>query len=212
MKPIVILNAPARTGKDTVAALLVEEVKGALLPFKFPLFKIFCDTIGINPADFTVLYEIEGWKDSTSDSLKFTPIDGDKATEFAVDVLAKLNGHSPREFLIHISETFIKPFFGDGYFGKELATTIEFMENRYEEEKTWIIPDGGFNSEIVVLQEMFKDRVICLQFTREERTFEGDSRGYITNANRTITLEHPNDPVKFKALILDTLKKEGFDI
>lgn len=212
MKPIVILNAPARSGKDTVAALLVEETKGSLIPFKFPLFKIFCQTLDINPSDFTVLYELEGWKDSTEDVILFEYKDGDGLAEFALDTLKKLNGHSPREFLIHISEVYIKPFFGTDHFGKELASSIEFLENRAEREIAWFIPDGGFNEETPALVEKFPERLVCIQFTRDGLTFEGDSRGWITNVPRTITLEHPNDPIKFKQLILDTLTKEGFEV
>lgn len=212
MKPIIILNAPARAGKDTVAELLCKDTVGNLIPFKFPLFKIFCQTLDINPADFTFLYEIEGWKDSTPDKMKFQYKEGDQVSEFALDILKKLNGHTPRDFLIHISEVYIKPFFGDDFFGKELCESIGLVENQVEEEKVWIIPDGGFDSETTELVKVFGERIVCIQFTRDGKTFEGDSRGYITNVPNTIKLEHPNDPEQFKTLILNTLKEKGFDI
>ena len=188
--PIIILNAPAQSGKDTLAYIF--STKNPLVKtteFKNPLFYLFCHTAGYDYTEFSNLYKEQGWKDTVND---------------------KLNGHTPRELLIHISENYIKPFFGKDYFGKALSEQIILKESLNEEESTWVIPDGGFNTETEALLEAFGDRVVCIQFTRDGKTFEGDSRGWITNIPQTFFIEHPNEPTLFYAEVCNLLKTKGF--
>lgn len=190
--PIIILNAPAQSGKDTLAYLLKSEMPTVqLTQFKNPLFYLYCHTAGVDYTEFSELYQQQGWKDTHN---------------------LALNNHTPRELLIHISENYIKPFFGNNYFGKALCNQIKFKESTAEKEFTWVIPDGGFNTETPDLIESFGDRVVCIQFTRDGKTFEGDSRNWITNIPKTIYLEHPNDPELFKDLVLKTLDENYFKI
>ena len=190
--PIIILNAPAQSGKDTLAALLKNKLPTVqLTQFKNPLFYLYCHTAGIDYTEFAELYQQQGWKDTHNPDI---------------------NNHTPRELLIHISENYIKPFFGDNYFGKALCDQIKFKESSLEKEFTWVIPDGGFNTETLDLLESFGDRVVCIQFTRDCKTFEGDSRNWITNIPQTFFIEHPNDPVLFCDKVCNLLKDKGFSL
>lgn len=160
MNKIIILNAPPRTGKDTIANLVMERNPHVqYTSFKLPLFKIFADVTNTPLNEFLPMYDIPGWKD---------------------EINTGLNNHTPREFLIHISENFIKPFFGPNFFGNEIAGIIETKEVRDEVEMCWIIPDGGFNAEVEVLAEKFPGRVVVMQIQREgHRDFGTDSRTWI---------------------------------
>lgn len=158
--PIFILNAPKRVGKDTVA-MYMETYCGDIrkASFKDPLYNLFLATTGMDQHAFYEKYEESGWKDTPNEML---------------------NGKSPRELLIHISETYIKPFFGKDYFGKTLSQMIQGAEE-VSGEVPWVIPDGGFNEEIEAMYETFGNRIVVVQFTRDGYCdFSGDSRDWVT--------------------------------
>jgi len=124
------------------------------------MFDIFLSATGMFRDEFTKAYSIDGWKDTPNE------ITG---------------GKTPREFLIHISETFIKPVFGKEYFGMFLKNHINQFEKVHGEPIAWLIPDGGFNDEIQALEKEFGDRVIVIQLEREgKRDFGNDSRNWVT--------------------------------
>lgn len=162
MSQIIILNAPPRCGKDTIADSLQDAHKHLKrASFKWPLFDIFVNTTGMQMEEFLTLYELEGWKDEPNEAL---------------------NGKSPRDLLIHISESFIKPFYGNKYFGDWIADFIHLHELQAEAEMDWIIPDGGFDAEVEVLADRFPGRVTVVQIEREGyRDFGSDSRNWISN-------------------------------
>ncbi|MGL5015452.1 MAG: hypothetical protein ACRC6V_14385 [Bacteroidales bacterium] len=159
MKPIFILNAPAQTGKDTIAReILLRVGEAESCAMKDPMFKVFCATVGLSMYEFMELYETPGWKDTPQEIT---------------------NGKTPRELMIHISENFVKPFFGEDYYGKALG---EFIE-RFEETagtKPWVIPDGGFQGEYDAFKAIHGDRVNLISFFREGYvSFGNDSRDWI---------------------------------
>lgn len=158
-KPIFILNAPPQTGKDTIAAEVLRRTDAGTCAMKDPMFQVFCATVGIDFHDFMNLYETPGWKDSPQ-------------------VLT--HGKTPRELMIHISENFVKPFFGDDYYGKALAKQIEDIEDRLGSQRSWVIPDGGFQDEFDAFKRIHGDRVTLIHLHRTGHTdFTGDSRNWI---------------------------------
>lgn len=159
MNKIFVLNAPPRCGKDTVTNKMIEECGLRTASFKYPLYNLFVHTTGMPASEFLVKYEEDGWKDTPH--------------EF-------LNGKTVRQLLIHISENYIKPFYGDDYFGKWVADYIKFAEQDAEKEMCWVIPDGGFQPEFNAMKEVFGDRLVIISMEREGfRDFSGDSRGWI---------------------------------
>ena len=173
--PIFILNAPKRIGKDTVATRMREfdsEIQTG--SFKEQIFNIVRITLSVeNSCHFFDNYDVGDWKDSP---------------------VGYLNGKTPREFLIHISENYIKPFFGNGYFGRSLADHIQEMEELYMfRECTWVIPDGGFLEEIEEMYQTFGDRVVVVHITRPGfESFTGDSRGFVNHPD-VRTIEETNE-------------------
>ncbi len=82
--------------------------------------------------------------------------------------------------MIHISENYVKPFFGEDYYGKWVADYIKFAEFDAEKEMVWVIPDGGFQPEFDAMKEVFGDRLVLISLEREgHRYFKDDSRDWI---------------------------------
>ena len=160
MKPIFVLNAPAQTGKDTIANHFVDDVNVLKVAFKDPMYEIFMASTGLSSNEFHKLYETPGWKDTPQEIT---------------------NGKTPREFMIHISEKFIKPFYGEDYFGKWVGEYIQRMERDViGDDVVWVIPDSGFQGEYEALKALHGDRLVLIQLYREgHTTFDGDSRNWV---------------------------------
>lgn len=166
MKPIIILNGPKGVGKDTIAAEIRDCLQDQVFTtaFKNPMFEVLSATLGLSLAKTMQLYETPGWKD--------TP-----------QVIT--NNKTPRELMIHLSEAYVKPFFGESHYGEQVSQRIFKFEHMSSREFCWIIPDGGFQVEVDALLERYKDRVVVLQLKRKgHETFEGDSRGWVINPNK----------------------------
>ena len=159
---IILLNGPAGAGKDTLAAMLMEQgYVQQVMQFKAPMFDIalLASGLHINP---------ELWWERYNDR---------KRKELPWGLLG---GMSCREFMIHISEKFIKPVFGDAYFGNQVA--LNYI-NRDPHVTDVAVSDSGFQSELDALERTVgKSEVLIVRLWREGYTFDGDSRSYI-NAN-----------------------------
>lgn len=159
---IILLNGPAGSGKDTLAAMLMQQGHvQQVMQFKEPMFAIALVASGmhINP---------KCWWDRYNDRER-------KELPWGL-----LGGMSCREFMIHISEQFIKPVFGADYFGNQLA--LKYL-NRGEGILDVAVSDSGFQSELdTVSRILCPENVLIVRLWREGYTFDGDSRSYI-NAN-----------------------------
>lgn len=147
---VILLNGPPHVGKDTIGNLLHEAGLGTLCRFKDELFRLALSISQISkPAWFARYNDRE---------LKEKPWD-------------LLGGLSQREFLIRISEDWIKPTFGERYFGDAAA--------RYARINTQsIFTDSGFVSETQSLIDADLD-VYIFRLYREGYDFGGDSRAYL---------------------------------
>ena len=164
MKNIVVLNAPPRSGKDSVAdALTRNRNNWNTASFKARLIKV--------ARECTPQISDSVW-DARYDTQKDEPWD-------------RLGGLSQREYLIKISEEWIKPLFGKDYFGRAALVDIYLKK-----ENVILIPDGGFIEEVRPLAE--NNKVLILQWERDKCSFDNDSRDYIR-------LMHENVRTKFIA-------------
>lgn len=153
MAKVIILNGPAGCGKDTLARALVEMgfAKG-VASFKNPMFNIAMAALGQDAyREF-----LDGYDDRARK---------EKPEGF-------LNGLSRRQLMIAISEQFIKPVFGDDYFGKYLAGNLP------DGDEVFVVSDGGFASEVAPIVAAGHD-VRIVRLHRDGHTFEVDSRGYL---------------------------------
>jgi len=154
---VLILNAPSRSGKDTLANWIVDNLPNTA-HLKFATFL----------KNMThKLYDILGESNLFEDS-KDIPN-------------PSFFGLTPRQAYINLSEKYIKPIHGFEFFGERLVEEI-FKQNRWIDNnlKFFVISDGGFIEEIMPLIKKFGcDNVKVLPLIRSEYTFEGDSRNYV---------------------------------
>lgn len=156
MAKIIILNAPPGAGKDTIGGLIEKwsHQDVVQMSFKAPIFEIAKAILGErNYKKFIDAYGFRRYKEKP---------------------LECLNGKSPREFMIWISESVIKPQFGNDYFGKRFSDDAMLNGQIYP----IICTDGGFPDEIIALIQRGHKVKLC-RLHRDGYTFEGDSRNYI---------------------------------
>ena len=154
---LILLNGPAGSGKDTIASMLKEQGHvQQVMQLKEPMFDIAMLASGINPTTW--------WHYYNDRELKEAPCH-------------RLGGLSFREFMIHISENFIKPVFGDAYFGDQLALKYT---NRDPHVTDVAVSDSGFQSELAAVNRAIgPQEVLMVRLWREGYTFDGDSRCYV---------------------------------
>lgn len=100
--------------------------------------------------------------------------------EMAKDVpRVELSGYSVREFLIDLSEHYIKPRYGDDAFGRWLVHRA--LKHPDGLPDVVVVDDSGFGPEFDALDEKRLIHVV-----RPGKDFTGDSRGYLSNPWRII--------------------------
>jgi hypothetical protein len=160
---VLIFNCPPSSGKDTLFKYLYEEFytkHGITInhrEFKSKLIDIALTCSSIDKPTWDEYYQ----------SNKDTP-------------WSRLNGLSPRQLLMRISEEWIKPTFGLDYFGRVLS-------NEVKERGIYIVTDGGFTEEIQPILNLPNIDLFICQWkrintnTNEPYNFNSDSRNYIYN-------------------------------
>lgn len=158
MAKIIILNAPPHAGKDTIGKMLIDTTNFyhiVHMSFKAPMFEIAKAILGERRYDmFIAAYNDRSQKE--------------RGQSF-------LNGKSPREFMIWISEDVIKPQFGKHYFGERFSERAKEVGRFHP----IVCTDGGFPDEVIKLVEDGHTVKLC-RLHRTGFTFQGDSRDYIS--------------------------------
>lgn len=186
MTKIILINGPARSGKDTLADYLTET------NYRYQKFK-FADCMqGLWRGIFSTFSpEYDEFIDY---------VDGSKKNDIHPDV-----GCSFRSAMIDFSENYIKPRYGINFFGRLTAAKVENLQYVLgDTELTAVISDSGFEEEAVSLIEKFgAENVLLLKLYRPGYTFDGDSRSYINLKPfgvKTIELDN---------ISIDQLKRDG---
>lgn len=156
---IVILNGPPNVGKDTLAYNLINFDCEAWYKasFKEILYKQTAEHYHMILSEFMKL--------ATDRTLK----------EVAV---AELDFKSPRQAMIHVSETIVKRDHGSDFYGVAMIDQICSLMLSHNAENI-IIADGGFDAEVKVLMEAFPHQVWIVHMTSKDCDFSNDSRSYI---------------------------------
>jgi len=146
-----VLNGPPGSGKDALAEYVANNhIEFCVMSFKGPLLD-FVSSLGVD-VDNEGAYR--AWKNST------------------IDDLTEITG---RQLMIDFSEDFFKP-----RLGKDIFARLLLDRARREGENHVIVPDGGFNEEIDCLCSQGNVSVHLFHLHRPGKTFEGDSRKYLT--------------------------------
>jgi hypothetical protein len=157
MSKIILFNAPPGSGKDIAVEYLSDKYGVFPCSFKTHLFHITQAIYNIDYDTWNHWYTREG---------KELPRE-------------ELNGLSPRQALIHVSENVIKPNFGKDFFGKHEAT---WLKKHLFDGQIAAFSDCGFDEEVIPLIEAFgKENVFICFLSRPNCSFEGDSRNYVSN-------------------------------
>lgn len=177
---IIGFNGPPRAGKDTLAAMVADHLcqKTNLpvltIPLSMPMRKMAMGAIGVE-------YQLD-----TYERIKDQPI-------------AALKGMLLRQFMIDISESYMKPTQGQEIWSELLCESIPL-----DFQGILLVPDFGFQHEPDFFERRFdSSRVCAVQVHREGKDFNGDSRGWV---HSTHTYKVHNDGS------LDDLKTEAVRI
>lgn len=172
---IIIFNGPPGAGKDE-ACLYLKKLGYKHLSFKDELFKETFKFFGVSKGWFMKGYEDRSIKEKPVPQLKVSG-----------------NMLSRRDAMIYVSEKYIKPKYGNEYFGKQLAKHID-------EETKFSVSDGGFAEELVpIINKVGTDNIVLVQLTRDGCDFSSDSRRYfngdliqefVLGGETSITEEH----------------------
>lgn len=154
MAKIIILNGPAGVGKDTIGGELAAYYDCSLVSFKRPMFGIAASLLGVKA--FNEFMEAYNDREQKEMPQSF------------------LDGRTCREFMIWISESVVKPLFGNHHFGKLMSEHVRL----YDEGSCFVCTDGGFPDEVIQLLEDGHD-VTLVRLFMDGKTFAGDSRNYI---------------------------------
>lgn len=146
----VFLNGPPGSGKDSVADIIWSRVELAeKFDFKNRL-------VGLAMAISNLAYDV-----FSSRSLKDIPH-------------PTLNGLTPREFLIKLSEEWIKPIFGKDYFGR---CTLESLQSTYCDLA--IFSDSGFPEEAKpIIDHLGPENCLYIKVYRDDLNWGSDSRSF----------------------------------
>lgn len=180
MNPVIVinLNGPAKSGKDALAQDILRSLPsshyfGVHVEFKKLLVAVAIRSAGISRKLWDALYERE-YKEVPQ---SFFVVNGKQV--------------SARQWLIHTSETVMKPTFGEDVFGialaKEIETIAASLEGSMPElQLVFVISDGGFVPESIPVVDLVAPANYHLfrihrkdPETGEYLNFDGDSRNYI---------------------------------
>lgn len=154
MAKIIILNGPAGVGKDTIGNALAKDYNCIPTSFKRPMFEIAASILRARSfSKFITAYDDRDQKEMPHDLL---------------------GGKTCREFMIWISESVVKPLFGNQQFGKLMSEHIRICDEGF----SFVCTDCGFPDEVIRLVEDGHDVTVARLFMYG-KTFSGDSRDYI---------------------------------
>ena len=146
---VIFFNGPPHSGKDTVVEWLGRRLKFKHLKFATPLKVQLCALLGCTLAELEII------KDIPHPALK---------------------GGTPRQYLINMSEKFIKPIYGDDFFG---CVQADHMARKIQGGEYVFFSDSGFLSEAIpVVKLVGIQNCMKIELHRPGKDFSKDSRSY----------------------------------
>ena len=161
-KKIVLFNGPPGSGKDPIVSALVPYLKFQHMKFAAPIKRMIAGLFDIR------LSVLEQGKDLPSKIL---------------------NGDTPRDLHIAISEDLLKKRYGDDFLGR-----IALHEATRSSNRLLLYSDCGFQEEVEhVVRAVGPSNCLLIRLHREGRTFEHDSRSYLPDGMCASVDVHNND-------------------
>jgi hypothetical protein len=179
---VILLNGPPRCGKDTAAGFIVKHGKNFKeMKMSAPLKRVVGPLFNLSPDIMKVLEECKD------------------------DPAHVLFGKSYREVQIAISESLLKPMYGEDVFGKlflNYARTTSYVNI--------VVSDTGFNSEVgPILQAYGSPNVYLVRIERDGTDFSNDSREWVNpnQFSKSFTIENKYDLELYEAQVKKILSK-----
>lgn len=164
---VLIFNAPPGSGKDTLADIFVKQLGAIKLGFKDAVYEEVANYYNV-PVKSVI--EV-----ATARSLKELPN-------------PYFNGLSPRNAMIHVSESVIKPVHGKDYFGIRAAKAVSG-------KALSVFADGGFVEEVKAVSDLHD--VVVIRLHREGFNFDNDSRSYLPDSDNVYDVNLiPGEPTR----------------
>lgn len=162
---VIILNGPPSSGKDSIAHA-ISETKGMFPGHEQPIHLEVKQVLFEQVLAISQISSKE-WFDRYNDrTLKEMP-------------WGRLGGLSCREFMIKVSEEYVKPIFGSDFYGKS-ASLRAF--NAIGNSQTAVFSDGGFQSEFNSIRDVVgEDNILLVRLHRLDLSFDSDSRDYLSH-------------------------------
>lgn len=151
---IILLNGPPGSGKDTIGNIIARLVPSCVkYKMSHPLKKALQVLLGIDDRLWAT-YLSSDWKDEPFDIFPST---------------------TPRQALIKLSEEFVKPLFGNDFFGHLTVQAIQKLASRHV-----VITDTGFTDEVKPILDHYRPaNVRIIQIHRPGHGYTEDSRDYV---------------------------------
>lgn len=176
---IILLNGPARSGKDTISNMIKEQLDDTHTVFQLKftnlMDKVAKLILNLNNHDY------KEWREDKKD-----------------EPLLLFKDTTMRKFLIAMSEDFIKPQLGSGIMGYHAAKqAVELIQNAsmYNKDVVLVFSDCGFQKEFNYFKQTVKQSVLpkgttvdvqLVNVSREGCTFKGDSRETVHDSNSSL--------------------------
>ncbi len=150
-KRVVVFNGPPGCGKDDAANhIRLRKFPSVRRQFKDRLFEVTAAIFGVTQEDLQRTWYTRELKEQPR---------------------KELNGLSPRQALIEVSENVIKPWYGKLYFGEALAKSLK--------PGLTLVSDSGFAEELLpVIDELGPESLLVVRIFGRG-TYDTDSRNYI---------------------------------
>lgn len=180
----VLLNGPPRSGKDMLTAHLAPYIKFRHMKFAAPIKRAVAGLLDIGVS------EIEGIKDKETAMLRYAD---------------SMRDGTVRQLLILMSETLLKPYYGDDFFGR-----VFWQQAKNGADDLVIASDCGFEPEVRRLtNNAGQPNCLLLRIHREGTTFTGDSRSYLPDGLCETIDIHNNDSMHMLTMmVLRTITKK----
>jgi len=157
MLKFLLLNGPPKSGKDTIVKELTQYVKFNHIKFSMPIKRMVAALMDIRESD------LENFKDIQSPVLQ------------PRNTTLKEVRDTPRNLLIALSEDFLKPKYGDDFFGR-----IFWQHAKGSAHNLIVSSDCGFEAEVErVISNAGAHNCRLVRLHRDGTSFDGDSRSYL---------------------------------
>lgn len=200
MNRIILLNGPAKVGKDDLITHLSKSYKLTRAECKEHLHNLTALFFAVPKKVYWELYNSRETKEKPQPIYRLTGVEYIELCDYLGKPIpttrARFHFLTPREAMIYVSELICKPAFGEDYFGRVRTQNLA---------KGNLFVDGSaaFDEEIPSLHTKFDpENILLIKIRRPGYGFDGDSRGWVTTSlvKNTVAIDNNKSLDEFLVL------------